>query len=105
MMYSILVIQTTEGRKNLECIKWFSPRSFVTTLLWMTMKRRRFVLNDTRFPFLYHKDTKYQRDNQHISILYLTCFHTTFHALRNPASASVIFVMSSGRQDFLILNF
>ena len=55
--------------------------------------------------FLYHKDTKNQLNNQHISILYLTCFHTTFHALRNLASAGLIFVMSSGRQDFLILNF
>ena len=96
MMYSILVIQTTEGRKNLGCIKWVLSR-FFTTL--------RFVLNDIRFPSLYHKDTKNQQNNQHISILYLTCFHTTFHALRNSVSASLIFVMSSGRQDFLILNF
>ena len=46
-----------------------------------------------------------QRNKQHIPKLYLTCFHTTFHALRNPASTGLIFVMSSGRQDFLILNF
>ena len=31
------VIQTTVGRKNLECIKWMLPRSFAS--LWMTYDR------------------------------------------------------------------
>ena len=39
--------------KNLEYIKWVSPRSFVATLLWMTMGERGAPLDDNptrRFP-------------------------------------------------------